>query len=170
LLGGGLAQRQAALREVMAAGALSTFTFGLPCVPMISRAACVPKKKLLWKLGVIRLKANVDEECDDGQGSIANFDEEKKFIYTNNANLMLRLNDETVDGSCRPKLTAHDYDAGWRKRRFSASRFADLPQFSIRKSLTKREYCDRRAEQRAHYHCDNDGVQEHLAGLLFVGD
>jgi len=35
LLGGWLAQRQAALREVMAAGALSTFTLGLPCVPVI---------------------------------------------------------------------------------------------------------------------------------------
>jgi hypothetical protein len=31
LLGGWLAQRQAALREVMAAGALSTFTLGLGC-------------------------------------------------------------------------------------------------------------------------------------------
>jgi len=41
-LGGWLAQRQAALREVMAAGALSTFTLGLPCVPDILRAACVP--------------------------------------------------------------------------------------------------------------------------------
>ena len=42
LLGGWLAQRQAALREVMAAGALSTFALGLPCVPVLSRAACVP--------------------------------------------------------------------------------------------------------------------------------
>jgi hypothetical protein len=45
LLGGWLAQRQAALREVMAAGALSTFTLGLPCVPMISRAPSVPEKR-----------------------------------------------------------------------------------------------------------------------------
>jgi hypothetical protein len=44
LLGGWLAQRQAALREVMAAGALPTFTLGLPCVPEFSRAACVPRK------------------------------------------------------------------------------------------------------------------------------
>ena len=44
LLGGWLAQRQAALREVMAAGALSTFTLGLPCVPVFLRAACVPQK------------------------------------------------------------------------------------------------------------------------------
>ncbi len=36
LLGGWLAQRQAALRGVLAAGALSTFTLGLPCVPVIS--------------------------------------------------------------------------------------------------------------------------------------
>ena len=43
LLGGWLAQRQAALRDVMAAGALSTFTLGLPCVPVISRAASVPR-------------------------------------------------------------------------------------------------------------------------------
>ena len=46
LLGGWLAQRQAALREVMAAGALSTFTLGLPCVPVILRAACVPRRKV----------------------------------------------------------------------------------------------------------------------------
>jgi hypothetical protein len=44
MLGGWLAQRQAPLREVMAAGALSTFTLGLPCVPMISRAPAVPEK------------------------------------------------------------------------------------------------------------------------------
>jgi hypothetical protein len=44
LLGGGLAQRQAALREVMAAGALSTFALGRPCVPVFLRAACVPRK------------------------------------------------------------------------------------------------------------------------------
>ena len=46
LLGRWLAQRQAALREVMAAGALSTFTLGLPCVPVFSRAACVPQEKV----------------------------------------------------------------------------------------------------------------------------
>ena len=44
-LGGWLAQRQAALREVMAAGALSTFTLGLPCVPVISRAPRVPQEE-----------------------------------------------------------------------------------------------------------------------------
>jgi len=53
LLGGRLAQRQAALREVMAAGALSTFTFGLPCVPVSSRAACVPEKRIFWNLSRI---------------------------------------------------------------------------------------------------------------------
>jgi hypothetical protein len=47
LLGGWLAQRQAALREVMAAGALSTFTWGLPCVPVCSRACRVPRKVFL---------------------------------------------------------------------------------------------------------------------------
>ena len=36
LLGGWLAQRQAALRGKLAAGALSTFTLCLPCVPVIS--------------------------------------------------------------------------------------------------------------------------------------
>jgi hypothetical protein len=50
LLGGRLAQRQAALREVMAAGALSTFTLGLPCVPVILRAACVPREKVFMEL------------------------------------------------------------------------------------------------------------------------
>ena len=46
LLGGWLAQRQAALREVMAAGAFPTFTLGLPCVPVFTRAACVPEKQI----------------------------------------------------------------------------------------------------------------------------
>jgi hypothetical protein len=57
LLGGWLAQRQAALREVMAAGALSTFTLGLPCVPVFYRAACVPKEEFSGKperLGIKR--------------------------------------------------------------------------------------------------------------------
>jgi hypothetical protein len=53
LLGGWLAQRQAALRDVMAAGALSTFTLGLPCMPVISRAACVPEKRFFWKAAMI---------------------------------------------------------------------------------------------------------------------
>ena len=44
LLGGWLAQRQAALRGMLAAGALSTFTLGLPCVPVFSRAPHVPQK------------------------------------------------------------------------------------------------------------------------------
>ena len=57
LLGGWLAQRHAALREVMAAGALSTFTLGLPCVPVVPRAACVPEKKFLWKGQTIRYRA-----------------------------------------------------------------------------------------------------------------
>jgi hypothetical protein len=50
LLGGRLAQRQAALRDVMAAVSLSTFTLSLPCLPMISRAACVPRKRCFWKV------------------------------------------------------------------------------------------------------------------------
>ena len=53
LLGGWLAQRQAALREVMAAGALSTFTLGLPCVPVVLRAACVPQRRIFWKPATI---------------------------------------------------------------------------------------------------------------------
>ena len=57
LLGGRLAQRQAALREGMAAGALSTFTLGLPCVPMISRAPAVPEKSFCGKRMVLRVKS-----------------------------------------------------------------------------------------------------------------
>ena len=48
LLGGWLAQRQAALRGVLAAGALSTFTLGLPCVPVFLRAPHVPQEKYFW--------------------------------------------------------------------------------------------------------------------------
>jgi hypothetical protein len=50
LLGGWLAQRQAALREVMAAGALPTFTLGLPCVPVLTRAPAVPEKEFSGKV------------------------------------------------------------------------------------------------------------------------
>ncbi|HEY5885580.1 MAG TPA: hypothetical protein VIT88_12890, partial [Pyrinomonadaceae bacterium] len=46
MLGGWLAQRQAALRGKLAAGALSTFTLGLPCVPTFLRASRVPWSKL----------------------------------------------------------------------------------------------------------------------------
>ena len=52
-LGGWLAQRLAALREVMAAGALPTFTLGLPCVPVLLRAACVPRRRIFWKAATI---------------------------------------------------------------------------------------------------------------------
>jgi hypothetical protein len=58
LLGGRLAQRQAALREVMAAGALSTFTLGLPCVPDFPRAACVPEKRIFWNQSRIGSEAD----------------------------------------------------------------------------------------------------------------
>jgi hypothetical protein len=59
LLGGWLAQRQAALREVMAAGALPTFTLGLPCVPVFPRAPPVPEKEFSGKLET--LKTNTSE-------------------------------------------------------------------------------------------------------------
>ena len=58
LLGGWLAQRQAALRGMLAAGALSTFTLGLPCVPVFSRAPRVPQKKFFWKRASIGPWAN----------------------------------------------------------------------------------------------------------------
>jgi len=44
LLGGRLAQRQAALRGKKAAGARSTFRF-IPCVPTLSSALRVPENK-----------------------------------------------------------------------------------------------------------------------------
>jgi len=59
LLGGWLAQRQAALREVMAAGALSTFTLGLLCVPVILRAACVPRRRIFWKPATIAYRPGI---------------------------------------------------------------------------------------------------------------
>jgi len=52
-LGGWLAQRQAALREVMAAGALSTLPLGLPCVPVFLRAGCVPQERVFWNSATI---------------------------------------------------------------------------------------------------------------------
>src|SRR5258706_9099853 len=56
LLGGWLAQRQAALREEMAAGALSTFSLGLPGWPVVSKAALGPKKKFFWNATRINYK------------------------------------------------------------------------------------------------------------------
>ena len=61
LLGGWLAQRQAALREVMAAGALPTFTLGLPCVPVILRAACVPQERIFWKPATIAYRRGISQ-------------------------------------------------------------------------------------------------------------
>ncbi len=46
LLGGRLAQRQAALRGVWAAGARRKLYFGLPCMPEGLRAPPVPQKKI----------------------------------------------------------------------------------------------------------------------------
>ena len=53
LLGGWLAQRQAALRGMLAAGALSTFTLGRPCVPGFPRACAVPTRTFSWNSTVI---------------------------------------------------------------------------------------------------------------------
>ena len=55
LLGEWLAQRQAALRGMLAAGAHPTFPLGLLCVPVLSRAQCVPQN-LFWKLERINLR------------------------------------------------------------------------------------------------------------------
>ena len=104
LLGGRLAQRQAALREGMAAGALSTFTLGLPCVPMISRAPAVPEKRFLWKLGVIRLRVAPDV-------LVPSFDDETKIVNSHDLNRMLPGDDKTVARSCRPEFAAHDHCA-----------------------------------------------------------
>src|SRR6185437_2421599 len=72
LLGGWLAQRQAALREVMAAGALSTFTLGLPCVPVILRAACVPQERIFWKPAAITYRPGISQSNieKDGQRNL----------------------------------------------------------------------------------------------------
>ena len=66
LLGGWLAQRQAALREVMAAGALPTFTLGLPCVPVISRAACVPQEIFFGRGGIQSAVKSVSSDDEVG--------------------------------------------------------------------------------------------------------
>jgi hypothetical protein len=63
MLGGRLAQRQAALRGKKAAGALSTIS-SLPCVPTCSSARRVPLKLFLesgshWTLGNVRQTSSV---------------------------------------------------------------------------------------------------------------
>jgi len=104
LLGGWLAQRQAALREVMAAGALSTFTLGLPCVPMISRAPSVPEKRFLWKPGVIGLRA-------DRYALVASFDDETNIVDSDYFDGTLPGDDKTVARSGQPEFAAHDHCA-----------------------------------------------------------
>jgi hypothetical protein len=68
-LGEWLAQRQAALREVMAAGALPTFTLGLPCVPVILRAACVPQRRIFWKAAAIAYRPSHIQRLAQATGS-----------------------------------------------------------------------------------------------------
>jgi hypothetical protein len=51
LLGGWLAQRQAALRGKLAAGALSTFALGLSCVPMFLKSTCHAMKESFLEIG-----------------------------------------------------------------------------------------------------------------------
>jgi hypothetical protein len=77
MLGGRLAQRQAALRDVMAAGSLSTFTLGLPCVPIISRAASVPRKRFFWKVRTIRSRGRVASKGRARALSKAGLDEQR---------------------------------------------------------------------------------------------
>ncbi len=70
LLGEWLAQRQAALREVMAAGALSTFTLGLPCVPILLKSSLRARsdefsgsrKELRNSTSACPIPAGVDEQ------------------------------------------------------------------------------------------------------------
>jgi hypothetical protein len=56
LLGGRLAQRQAALREMMAAGALSTFAWGLcACRFSLEQIAC-HGENFLWNFQAIQFQ------------------------------------------------------------------------------------------------------------------
>jgi hypothetical protein len=48
LLGGWLAQRQAALRGMLAAGARFDFTLVIPCVPVLLRALAMPQERNFW--------------------------------------------------------------------------------------------------------------------------
>jgi hypothetical protein len=52
MLGGRLATRQAALREVMAAGSRGSTL--IPCLPQKSKALSVPREKYFWKREGIR--------------------------------------------------------------------------------------------------------------------
>jgi hypothetical protein len=77
LLGGWLAQRQAALRGMVAAGALSTFTLGRPCVPVSSRAPRVPQKVFFGKVTAlaVRKTRRGPELRINAFESFANFDD-----------------------------------------------------------------------------------------------
>jgi hypothetical protein len=64
LLGGRLAQRQAALRGMLAAGALSTFTLGRLCVPVLPRAPSVPQ--ILFGIkSALRIGLNHEEDSEE---------------------------------------------------------------------------------------------------------
>ena len=105
LLGGWLAQRQAALRGMVAAGALSTFTSGRPCVPVSFRAPRVPQN-VLWKDGGIgpwesKIKGQVEVAAGPFE-SFANFYEEKVPFASNNAYTRVTRYGRTITRSCTP--------------------------------------------------------------------
>ncbi len=87
LLGGWLAQRQAALRGMVAAGALSTFTLGRPCVPTFSRAPRVPQRNIFWKgEGISLRKTRPGPELHRSAfESFANIDQQQMSFNSNHS-------------------------------------------------------------------------------------
>jgi hypothetical protein len=112
LLGGWLAQRQAALRDVMAAGSLPTFTLGLPCLPMISRAACVPRKRFFWKVRAIGSKERVAnalrQDAGDNYQGLASTSRDISWTPTTLTRLCAGMTspfDDSADQSSPPTIT-----------------------------------------------------------------
>ena len=111
LLGGWLAQRQAALRDVMAAGAHPTFTLGLLCVPVISRAACVPQEIFFGsgeEFNLLLSRSAATMRCVS-ENLVAEFYQSKMIFESNYPYALSRRNDCAVFRSSAPQLSAHHH-------------------------------------------------------------
>jgi hypothetical protein len=129
LLGGWLAQRQAALRGMVAAGALSTFTLGRPCVPICLEHLVCHRQNIFGKATALAVKKTRPgpEPRSSSFESFANFDDQEMSFNSNHTYAGLGQNGSIATRSCTPQLTVHDYGAFGPEVR---TNFSELPKHS----------------------------------------